>query len=181
MADSDTSRVIIADQQQPRRFTIGVSVLREYGIILAFLAVFVTLSLLTPAFFSIRNILNVLDQSSQVGLVAIGATVTIIGGGFDLSAGAVFAAAGAAAVLDPQDKAGRFRRPHRAGDGSGFRSCEAPVGPWRQTTGDGVGSRLCEAPFGPRRQTTPDPLRKSALASAAVAVYTGRTATESSP
>jgi ABC-type xylose transport system permease subunit len=72
MANSDKPRVIIADQQQPRRFTIGIGVLREYGIILAFLAVFATLSFLTPAFFTVRNMLNVLDQSAQVGLVALG-------------------------------------------------------------------------------------------------------------
>jgi ribose transport system permease protein len=43
--------------------------------------------------------LNVLDQASQVGLVALGATVTIIGGGFDLSGGAIFAASGSTAAL----------------------------------------------------------------------------------
>jgi ribose transport system permease protein len=78
---------------------LAFGVLREYGIIFAFLVVFVTLSLMTSAFFTTRNMLNVLDQSAQVGLVALGATVTIIGGGFDLSSGAIFAAAGATAAL----------------------------------------------------------------------------------
>lgn len=99
MANSDKPRVMIADQQQPRRVTIGIGVMREYGIILAFLAVFAALSLLTPAFFTTRNMLNVLDQAAQVGLVALGATVTIIGAGFDLSSGAIFAAAGATAAF----------------------------------------------------------------------------------
>lgn len=72
--------------------------LREYGIIIAFLVVFVALSLLTPAFLTLRNMLNVLDQSVQVGLVALGATMTIIGGGFDLSSGAIFALSGSAAA-----------------------------------------------------------------------------------
>jgi ribose transport system permease protein len=89
--------VASADQQQPMRLAFGI--LREYGIVFAFFAVFVTLSLLTSAFFTTRNMLNVLDQSAQVGLVALGATVTIIGGGFDLSSGAVFAAAGATAAI----------------------------------------------------------------------------------
>ncbi|MEJ2555619.1 MAG: ABC transporter permease [Anaerolineae bacterium] len=97
MTPSDTPRVIIADQQQPRHLAFGI--FREYGIIFAFLIVFVTLSLLTPAFFTVRNMLNVLDQSAQVGLVALGATMTIIGGGFDLSSGAIFAASGSAAAL----------------------------------------------------------------------------------
>jgi ribose transport system permease protein len=97
MPPSDTPRVIIVDHQKPRRLTFGI--VREYGIIFAFVIVFVTLSLMTPAFFTVRNMLNVLDQTAQVGLVALGATVTIIGGGFDLSSGAIFAASGSMAAL----------------------------------------------------------------------------------
>jgi len=73
--------------------------LRQYGIVLAFLAVSASLSLLAPAFATPTNILNVLDQASQVGLVALGATVTIIGGGFDLSSSAVFAFSASTAAL----------------------------------------------------------------------------------
>ncbi len=97
MTGDDMPRVASTDQQGPMQLAFGV--LREYGIIFAFLVVFVTLSLMTSAFFTTRNMLNVLDQSAQVGLVALGATVTIIGGGFDLSSGAIFAAAGATAAL----------------------------------------------------------------------------------
>lgn len=97
MTRDDVLQEVGAGQRRPRRPTFGI--LREYGIVIAFIAVFVTLSLLTPAFFTTRNMLNVLDQASQVGLVALGATVTIIGGGFDLSGGAIFAAAGATAAL----------------------------------------------------------------------------------
>ena len=97
MPDISTSPAISARQQQPTRFGLGI--LREYGIIFAFLMVFGALSLLTPAFFTTRNMLNVLDQAAQVGLVALGATVTIIGGGFDLSAGAIFALAGSIAAF----------------------------------------------------------------------------------
>jgi ribose transport system permease protein len=99
MTNSDSPRVSVADQQQPRRFRINIGVLREYGIIFAFLMVFATLSLLTPAFFTTRNMLNVLDQATQVGLVALGATVTIIAGGFDLSSGAIFSFTGVVAAI----------------------------------------------------------------------------------
>jgi len=74
------------------------SYLREYGILIAFAIVFAALSVLSSAFFSARNMLNVLDQASQVGLIALGATVTIIGGGFDLSAGAIYALTGSVAA-----------------------------------------------------------------------------------
>jgi ribose transport system permease protein len=91
------SQAVAIGQQWAKRFT--VSVFREYGIVLAFLVVVAILSSLTPAFLTKRNMLNVFDQSAQVGLVALGATVTIIAGGFDLSAGAIFAIAGSTAAF----------------------------------------------------------------------------------
>jgi ribose transport system permease protein len=78
---------------------LNLGILRQYGIVFAFLAVFAILSILTEAFATTRNMLNVLDQASQVGLAALGVTVTIIGGGFDLSLGSVFAATGATAAI----------------------------------------------------------------------------------
>lgn len=98
MADGGPARAIHAEQREKGRPRSGFGLLREYGIVFAFLAVFAILSLLTPAFLTVRNILNVLDQAVQVGLVALGSTVTIIGGGFDLSGGAIFAASGSTAA-----------------------------------------------------------------------------------
>lgn len=100
MSGSDMSRVAAVEERSVRRLAFGL--LHEYGIVFAFVAIFVILSLLTPAFFTARNMLNVLDQASQVGLVALGATVTIIGGGFDLSAGAIFTMSGSVAALIAQ-------------------------------------------------------------------------------
>ncbi len=74
-------------------------IFREYGILIAFVMVFAVLSFLSPAFMTTRNMLNVLDQSTQVGLVALGATITIIAGGFDLSTGAIFAISGTTAAF----------------------------------------------------------------------------------
>lgn len=99
MIHSDTSPVARATPRHSPRIFPRLGVLRQYGIIFAFLAIFIILSLSTEAFFTLRNMLNVLDQASQVGLVALGATVTIIGGGFDLSSGSIFAASGAAAAF----------------------------------------------------------------------------------
>lgn len=79
-----------------RRLT---SVLANYGILVAFIAVFAALALSTEAFLSVRNQLNILDQAAQIGIVATAVTVVIIGGGFDLSTGAIFALAGVVAAL----------------------------------------------------------------------------------
>lgn len=76
----------------------GLSALRDYGIVVSFLALFITLALMSDVFLSQANMLNVLDQSAAVGLMAAGGTLVIIAGGFDLSVGAVFAISGVVAA-----------------------------------------------------------------------------------
>ena len=83
------------------RFTTGrdlPSMARDYGIILAFVGLFVVLAATTPNFLTSQNLQNVLDQNAYMGIAACGATLVIIAGGFDLSVGAIFALAGAVAA-----------------------------------------------------------------------------------
>jgi ribose transport system permease protein len=51
------------------------------------------LSLATNTFFSLRNFLNVMDQITVIGVMAIGMTMVILIGGIDLSVGSVLALA----------------------------------------------------------------------------------------
>src|SRR5579863_9816931 len=53
------------------------------------LALGATLSILSPHFLTSNNLLNVLDQSVVVGIVAIGMTFVILIGGIDLSVGSL--------------------------------------------------------------------------------------------
>jgi ribose transport system permease protein len=53
------------------------------------LVVAITLSILSPYFLKAANLLNLLDQSVVVGIVAIGMTFVILTGGIDLSVGSV--------------------------------------------------------------------------------------------
>jgi ribose transport system permease protein len=99
MTQSDPPSNFTTSQKAPKRIDLNLRGFRQYGIIFAFLAVFAILSLLTNAFATTRNMLNVLDQASQVGLAALGVTMTIIAGSFDLSLGAIFAASGCAAAI----------------------------------------------------------------------------------
>ncbi|MDD3996340.1 MAG: ABC transporter permease [Sphaerochaetaceae bacterium] len=46
-------------------------------------------SIFNPAFFTIRNFLNVLNQVSVIGVVAAGATLIMISGNFDISVGSI--------------------------------------------------------------------------------------------
>jgi ribose transport system permease protein len=69
--------------------------LKNYGIILAFILICVALSILSPAFLTVNNIINVIRQVSIYGIMAVGMTFVIITGGIDLSVGSMLAISGA--------------------------------------------------------------------------------------
>lgn len=81
-----------------RRFG-GLAVLRDYGIVLSFIALFVTLSFVSDVFFTRVNLTNILDQWSTTLIIAVGSTLVLIGGGFDLSVGSIFGVSGVVAAL----------------------------------------------------------------------------------
>jgi ribose transport system permease protein len=64
---------------------------RDYGIVVAVAAIVVALSASTSTFLTSANIINLLDQCSVLGLLAVGATVCILCGVFDLTASATVA------------------------------------------------------------------------------------------
>lgn len=66
---------------------------RNAGAYLALLAVTLLFAVLTPEFRQPSNLLNVLDQSVRIGVVAVGMTAIIITGGIDLSVGSIAALA----------------------------------------------------------------------------------------
>ena len=65
-----------------------------YGMVVVLFGVVVAAQILNPGFYEFANIRNILSQNAAVGIVAIGATFVIIGGGFDLSASAMYAFGG---------------------------------------------------------------------------------------
>lgn len=81
-----------------RRLSISAGVISDFAIILAFVGLFITLALVSDAFFTSRNLLNILDQWSPVMFMALGGTLVLIAGGFDLSIGAIYAVSGVLAV-----------------------------------------------------------------------------------
>ncbi len=66
---------------------------RNAGAYIALLAVALLFAILTPEFRQPSNLLNVLDQSVRIGVVAVGMTAIIITGGIDLSVGSIAALA----------------------------------------------------------------------------------------
>jgi inositol transport system permease protein len=65
------------------------SILSKYGIFLIFAAMVLVASLLSPAFLSRINLINIVRQMSVVGLIALGVTGVIVSAGIDLSSGSV--------------------------------------------------------------------------------------------
>ena len=66
----------------------------QFSILLAFIVLFLFLTFATDAFFSFKNLINVLRQASTQMIVAIGMTFVLILGGIDLSIGSVACLAG---------------------------------------------------------------------------------------
>jgi ribose transport system permease protein len=63
---------------------------RSIAIVFPFLAVFIALSIGSPAFLSLQNVGNVLDRQSGILIVAAASTLVLIAGGIDLSVGATY-------------------------------------------------------------------------------------------
>lgn len=64
-------------------------ILLRYGIVLALLGLSAVLSVVSPHFLRVRNFLNILQQATTVGIVALGMTFTLTAGGVDLSVGSI--------------------------------------------------------------------------------------------
>ena len=60
--------------------------LNQAGIVwLSFLLLVLIASILSPAFLTIRNLLNILRQASILGIISVGQTIVLLSGGADLS------------------------------------------------------------------------------------------------
>jgi inositol transport system permease protein len=104
--------VITADKPEKRQqmsHTIS-SLFSKYGIFLIFAVMIVVASLLSPAFVSSTNLINIVRQMSIVGLIALGVTGIIVSAGIDLSSGSVvgLTAVVAASLAQSPDNSGAF-------------------------------------------------------------------------
>lgn len=72
--------------------------IRDYGILVIFVLLFVVLAFAAPNFLSAQNMLNVLNSNAYIGIAACGITLVMIGGNFDLSIGFTYALAGIVAA-----------------------------------------------------------------------------------
>ncbi len=74
------------------------NLLVEYKSLVGLLGLVVVVSLLSPSFLTVNNILNVLRQTSINAIIAAGMTFVILTGGIDLSVGSILGLSGAVAA-----------------------------------------------------------------------------------
>ncbi|MGE4465231.1 ABC transporter permease [Sphaerochaeta sp.] len=72
--------------------------LKNNGILLVFFLIIMGLSIMSPYFLTVTNILNIIRQTSIYGIIAVGMTFVILTGGIDLSVGSILALSGAVAA-----------------------------------------------------------------------------------
>lgn len=81
--------------EKGRRFRIDF---KDYGVLIGLIVLVLFLSFSTDTFLTQQNLVNLFDQAVVIGLIAIGATLCIISGVFDLSASANLAISAIAGV-----------------------------------------------------------------------------------
>jgi ribose transport system permease protein len=84
----DASPEIVAPKAKVKRFRLTSGI---QGPLIGFLLLCAFFAFMSPYFLQVRNWLNILDQVTVGGIVAIGMTLVIITGGIDLSVGSVLA------------------------------------------------------------------------------------------
>ena len=77
--------------EEPLRIDSAIRAVSRYGMLVGLAVMIVLARVLYDGFFERQNIENILTQSAPVGIVAVGMTYVMIGGGFDLSVGSTFA------------------------------------------------------------------------------------------
>lgn len=65
--------------------------IRKYGNVFVIIALIIIFTLLNPIFLSVYNFMNIVRQIAMVGIISVGFTFVLIGGGLDLSVGAQIA------------------------------------------------------------------------------------------
>ena len=64
--------------------------IRDYGIVVFAIALFIYFSIASSVFLTKNNLLNLVFQNATIGVAACAVTLTIIAGNFDLSLGSIF-------------------------------------------------------------------------------------------
>jgi ribose transport system permease protein len=95
---SDAAAPAAAAPRGRRAPAMDLPRVRDYGIVMCFVALFVVLSVSSDAFLTGSNFANILEQWAPIGIMAAAGTLVLIAGGLDISVGAIYAISGVIAV-----------------------------------------------------------------------------------
>lgn len=73
--------------------------LNTFGMLIVLILIMIAFGLLSPVFWSLNNLINILRQVSIVGVCSVGMAMVIIVGGIDLSVGSTVAVSGIVAAI----------------------------------------------------------------------------------
>jgi ribose transport system permease protein len=90
--------VIRAGHQLRRPRIGGLQAMRDYGVVIGVVVLFIVLSVTSAPFLKSANLLNLVDQSAYVGIIACAGTFVVIAGCVDLSTASIFALSGVVAA-----------------------------------------------------------------------------------
>ena len=92
---------MVAEETKPKnRFLqLLLRLWQKNSVIVVFVFILILCGIAAPRFLRPENIFNILRNTSIVGVIALGMTFVIIGGGIDLSSGPVLATSGAVLIL----------------------------------------------------------------------------------
>lgn len=100
MSVSEEKRSVLnLGRLRPKLSEMPIDKLRFLSTLSTLIVMWIILAITSPYFFSIGNIFNIMVQSSNLAIMAIGLTVALIARQIDLSIGAVQALAGAVAAV----------------------------------------------------------------------------------
>jgi ribose transport system permease protein len=88
-----------AVEADTRRRIDFAEIAQNYGIYAVLVVMVIVATIVYSGFLSLGNIKLLLSQNAPLGIVAVGMTLVIICGGFDLSVGAIFAVSGTTAAM----------------------------------------------------------------------------------
>jgi ribose transport system permease protein len=89
----------VEKQSENRILEIIRNIWRNFSVLVVFGAIIGIAGIAAPRFLLVDNLLNILRNTSTVGVIALGMTFVIIAGGIDLSCGPVLATSGAVLIL----------------------------------------------------------------------------------
>jgi len=109
-----------ANLEQGSRSTKIKHFIGDYGILLIFAVILIFLAFAAPNFLTLDNLVNVVRQSSIIGIIALGMTFVMITAGIDLSVGSVVGLAGMVFAMLAPSSGNAFWIPLIAGLGIGL-------------------------------------------------------------